>query len=72
MFIRALVKNPPLLLLDEPFQAFDPDTIAQAKRLLDAILTKDHTLVFISHYKNEIPSCVGKVAYLERGELSLL
>ena len=71
LFIRALIKNPPLLLLDEPFQGFDPPSIAKAKRLLDTILTDEHTLVFISHYRNEIPSCVEKMAYLENGKLSM-
>ena len=71
LFIRALIKNPPLLLLDEPFQGFDPPSIAKAKRLLDTILTDEHTLVFISHYKKEIPSCVEKMAYLENGKLSM-
>jgi len=70
LFIRALIKNPPLLLLDEPFQAFDRASINKAKLLLDEILTDEHTLVFISHYKSEIPSCVDRVAYLEEGVLS--
>ena len=39
LFIRALVKNPPLLLLDEPFQAFDPPAIEKAKLLIDEVLT---------------------------------
>ncbi len=69
LFLRALIKNPPLLLLDEPFQGFDPPTITKAKRLLDTILTDAHTLVFISHYQKEIPACVKKVAYLEDGKL---
>lgn len=69
LFIRALIKNPPLLLLDEPFQALDSPTIEKAKRLLDEILTEDHTLVFISHYQREIPSCVGKLAFLKEGAL---
>jgi len=69
LLIRALIKNPPLLLLDEPFQGFDLPMIDKAKRLLTAILTDRHTLVFISHYQEEIPACVGKVARLVSGEL---
>lgn len=69
LLIRALIKNPPLLLLDEPFQAFDQATILKAKRLLSYILTEQHTLIFISHYRAEIPSCVERIANLESGEL---
>ena len=60
LLIRALVKNPPLILLDEPFQGFDLATIALAKQLLNAILTPQHTLVFITHYEREIPKIVQK------------
>ena len=70
LFIRALIKNPPLLLLDEPFQGLDTITIEKAKRLLSTILSPKHSLVFISHYQQEIPSCVERMAYLESGKLN--
>ena len=60
LFIRALIKNPPLVLLDEPFQSFDLQTVEWAKRLLNAILGEQHTLVFITHYEREIPEIVEK------------
>lgn len=69
LLIRALIKNPPLLLLDEPFQGLDAVTIYKAKHLLSTILSDKHSLIFISHYKKEIPSCVQQVAYLEDGVL---
>ena len=59
-FIRALVKVPPVLLLDEPFQGMDSLTIQKCRFLLDEILDDRHTLVFISHFKDEIPDCIGK------------
>ena len=60
LLIRALVKNPPLILLDEPFQGFDLATIQLAKDLLNGILSPQHTLVFITHYTREIPEIVAK------------
>jgi len=60
LLIRALIKNPPLILLDEPFQGFDLKTIQLAKDLLNGILSPQHTLIFITHYKREIPSIVEK------------
>jgi molybdate transport system ATP-binding protein len=69
LFIRALIKNPPLLLLDEPFQAFDEPSIERARTLLDALAHPQSTLIFITHYPPEIPECVRKVAVLENGRL---
>ncbi|MEM6319538.1 MAG: ATP-binding cassette domain-containing protein [Bacteroidota bacterium] len=59
LLIRALIKNPPLILLDEPFQGFDLATIESAKLLLETILSDQHTLVFITHYEREIPENVA-------------
>ncbi len=60
LLIRALAKNPALLILDEPFQAFDQITIDRSIKLLDSILTEEHTLLFVSHYKKYIPRVVNK------------
>lgn len=67
LFLRALVKNPPVLLLDEPFQAFDSQTIQRSLRLLDSLLDDDHTLLFITHDPSEFPACVRKLLMLEQG-----
>ncbi len=60
-FLRALIKSPELLLLDEPFQGFDPATVEKSRRLLSDILTEQHTLIFITHFEHEIPANVDKV-----------
>lgn len=60
LLIRALVKNPPVLLLDEPFQGLDHKVIEKAKELLDKLLKPEHTLIFITHYEGEIPRCVDR------------
>ncbi len=55
LFCRALVKAPPLLLLDEPFQGLDADSISRARQLLSAVLGPQHTVLFISHFRPEVP-----------------
>jgi molybdate transport system ATP-binding protein len=64
LLIRALVKNPPALTLDEPFQGMDFDSVNRAKRLLDEYC-KDRTLIFVSHQPDELPSCVDKYFHIE-------
>ena len=68
LILRALIKNPPLLLFDEPFQGLDDDMIYRFKRLLDETLTKNHALIFITHYQHEVPECVEEYFYLEEGK----
>ncbi len=64
LFLRALIKNPSLLLLDEPFQCLDPLQVARAKLLLETILTNHHSLIFISHFIHEIPETIEHRMYL--------
>jgi molybdate transport system ATP-binding protein len=59
LLLRALIKAPQVLLLDEPFQGLDAATIARCRRLLDAVLTSERTLIFISHFRAEVPEGVG-------------
>ncbi|MDR2847519.1 MAG: ATP-binding cassette domain-containing protein [Bacteroidales bacterium] len=54
LLIRALVKNPAMLILDEPFQGLDAENVALARTLLDAYC-KNRTLIFVSHNLAELP-----------------
>ena len=56
LLIRALIKNPPVLLLDEPFQALDTSTVYLARQLLDAL--PDKSLLFVTHDRRELPGSV--------------
>src|SRR5207253_9909564 len=65
LLIRALVKAPPLLVLDEPFQALDADMIRRARAYLDTRLRPEQTLLFVTHYAGEIPRTVNRRLRLE-------
>lgn len=64
LLIRALIKNPPVLLLDEPFQALDDQRIQLARQLLDAL--PDKTLLFVTHDRRELPDSVDRTFELSR------
>lgn len=55
LLLRALIKAPPVLLLDEPFQGMDASNVYRCKRLLDSVMTAERTVVFISHFREEVP-----------------
>ncbi len=59
LLARALVKNPPLLILDEPCQGLDAGQAGFFKQLIDGLCVYfGTTLIYVSHYENDIPSCV--------------
>jgi molybdate transport system ATP-binding protein len=68
LLIRALVKRPPLLILDEPFQGLDLEAIQRARFWLDGHLSPDQTLIFVTHYANEIPIGVEQILRLNGGQ----
>lgn len=65
---RALVKNPPLLVLDEPCQNLDRAHTDQFRDLVDELCeAPDRTLLYVTHYAEEIPRCVTQVLRLTEG-----
>lgn len=70
LLLRALVKNPPLLILDEPCQGLDEAQKAEFKFVVEEICgRKDKTLIYVTHYTEEIPACVTKILRLNAGEI---
>jgi molybdate transport system ATP-binding protein len=73
LLARALVKNPPLLILDEPCQGLDDEQVQLFKNLVNEIcITGNKTLVYVSHYTEEIPECVTKYIKLKDGKVDSL
>ena len=59
LLARAFVKDPELLILDEPMHGLDLRHCARVKAVIDAFMLRPHkTLVMVSHYESELPSCI--------------
>ncbi|MCR5273380.1 MAG: ABC transporter ATP-binding protein [Lachnospiraceae bacterium] len=64
---RALIKNPKLLLCDEPTGALDSATSKDILMLLEKINEKYNTTMLIVTHNNSIKNMVHKVIYLKDG-----
>ena len=65
---RALVKSPPLLLLDEPGQGLDAAQQAHFRAVLDGLCaTSPVALIYVSHYPTDFPASVTHALRLNKG-----
>jgi molybdate transport system ATP-binding protein len=66
---RALVKNPPLLILDEPCQGLDHTNMVYFRELVNELaVSLDKTLIYVTHYEEEIPACVNQIFRIDKGK----
>ena len=68
LLARALIKNPTLLIFDEPCQGMDAHQQQHFKAIVDTICELSNvTLIYVTHYQHEIPDSVDKVLRLDKG-----
>jgi len=68
LLARALIKNPDLLIFDEPCQGMDEHQQLNFKQIVNTICgMSDVTLIYVTHYQHEIPDSVTKVLRLDKG-----
>ncbi|ABR74316.1 molybdate ABC transporter ATP-binding protein ModF [Actinobacillus succinogenes] len=70
LLAQALVSEPDVLILDEPFEGLDHQSVKDWMRLLDQ-LTEKMALVLIVNRFGDIPTAAKKIAVLENLELIL-
>lgn len=64
---RAMIKQPELLVLDEPLHGLDSRRKEIVKSLIDKLMERNGTtLIFVTHYESEIPSCVTLRKHLDK------
>jgi molybdate transport system ATP-binding protein len=65
MLIRALSSKPDLLILDEPFDGLDVDTLAMLQEHLASIINTVPMIMVLNRF-DEIPDFITHVAYMDK------
>lgn len=67
LLARAFVKEPDLLILDEPLHGLDDENRRMVKALVDQYCENPMvTLIYVTHYQEELPKCIDHSLFLER------
>ena len=59
LLARAFVKDPELLILDEPLHGLDNNNRMLVKNVIDTFMQRENkTLIMVTHYVEELPTCI--------------
>jgi heme exporter protein A len=66
---RALLHDPELIFLDEPFTGLDREAVRTLKRLLETVRQRGRTVLMVTHHTDEGLELASRVILMSRGEI---
>jgi molybdate transport system ATP-binding protein len=67
LLARAFVKDPELLILDEPLHGLDDYNRRRVKDVIEAFCHRHNkTMVMVTHYQEELPNCITNKICLKK------
>lgn len=67
LVVRAFVKSPDLLILDEPLHGLDEPRSQMVKDIIDAYCQDESkTLIMVTHYEENLPKCITNKIHIKR------
>jgi ABC-2 type transport system ATP-binding protein len=66
---RTLIHEPPVLLLDEPTSAMDPESAQLVRNAIASLRTKQRTIIICTHNLVEAEMLANKIAIIYRGRI---
>ncbi len=68
---RSLIREPSILLLDEPFANIDPIAVQEVKQLIKMLKNKNISILITDHNAREIFSIVDRSYLIQNGEVMI-
>ena len=65
----AIMENPKILLLDEPFNALDPSGVETAAEIIKEFKEKGATVVIACHDREELDNLADEIVRVEMGKI---
>jgi molybdate transport system ATP-binding protein len=67
LLARAFVKDPELLVLDEPMHGLDTANCSFVRQVIEAFCRRENkTFIMVTHYEQELPGCITHRLVLEK------
>ncbi len=66
---QAIMENPKILILDEPFNGLDKESVKFFREKMKELKNAGKTIILTSHYEEDIKALCDKVYEMEDGEL---
>lgn len=68
-FLAAVLHDPDILILDEPFSGLDPVNVAQMEAAFDVMKAQGKTIIFSTHQLSQAQRLCEDVAIIHRGRM---
>jgi ABC-2 type transport system ATP-binding protein len=69
--VRALIHDPPVLLLDEPTSAMDPESARIVRNAIKSLRNNKRTIVLCTHNLAEAEDLCDQIAIIQQGKIIL-
>lgn len=69
---KALIANPPILLLDEPTLGLDPQAARKVRELVSELKAEGHTILLTTHYMEEADQLSDRIGIIDQGKIIAL
>ncbi|HUH19202.1 ATP-binding cassette domain-containing protein [Albibacterium sp.] len=72
LLARTIIKNPELLILDEPCQGLDAAQTQYFNDIVDELGAHGKTLIYVGHFETQLPTCIEKRIILKNGQVEAI